>query len=267
MSLPATVAQKLETPKDGPTVTAILTTVIISPYAELGRPRRKEPLKELYISAPYNLCVNTHGGSLYVFESSKCRGAKSRSTPIQISKSFADQCLHNFQTRKQILHDLYLIFGKQPPRSSNPDPDSDEKDGPESPCTAHGKSRIAIYLKANKAQIREGQYLAVTLGNDTVHVYNDYAPMYYKLKQLCDDDDSKSYYTRYTVDPNVDSDEEELIDEKALGWVGYNMIDVMILEAHISGYRDVVGASVASNSQLNFIKKYGFDIAETGEFN
>lgn len=222
MSLPTTVPPKLDTSTSVPdasnqhTLMATLTTVIISPYAGIGRAHRKEDLKELYIPSPYNLCVNKHDGNLYVFESSKCRGAKSRSTSIRIPKSYADRCRKHLEDQRLILNDLYVMFDEQPPRSSKPDQECDDKDEPESPRIADGKNRIAIYVKANKAQIREGQYLGVVLGHDTVHVYNDYAPMYHKLKKLCDDDDSKFYYTRYTVDPNVDSDEEELMDEKAL---------------------------------------------------
>lgn len=42
--------------------------------------------------------------------------------------------------------------------------------------------------------------------------------MYQGLKKICDNDDSELYYTRYTVDPNVDLDEDEegLVDEEAL---------------------------------------------------
>lgn len=175
-------------------ITAIYTTVIISPYAMLGRAYMKENLKEIWIPEPYNLCVNNHQDNLHVFHSSKCRGAKSRSTSIQIPKSFADLCLQNCQSKEAIRKHLYRVFNEEPPEPTL--------------HIDHGEAVHRRYIKAHPGQLKSDQWVGVIEDEDKVHIYNNYQDA---VKDLRVKAKGQNYYVsdQHVPGDNDDPDEPE----------------------------------------------------------
>ena len=74
---------------------AVVGVVQTQPYAAIGRIHMNVAVKEMYIGEPYNLCINRGdtGQSLNVFHCEKSRLDPDTSTTVEVSKSWADQCL------------------------------------------------------------------------------------------------------------------------------------------------------------------------------
>ena len=178
------------------TVTAICSTVVISPYAALARAYMTEEIQELWLPAPYNLRLNVSGHSLNIFASSQSRGRLKASKPIQVSKAFADQCQSHLATKTALEDQLYTLLGQDRPTEHLTPPHLER-------CEAVYRQ----YLKEYRGQIQYGQHVTVIDGENIVRIYDTYEEAVAETHKraagrqwLC---------TEHEKNPNEDSDEEE----------------------------------------------------------
>lgn len=175
-------------------ITATTSVVVISD--DPIRPSSRE-IQELWIPAPYNMCLNLHCDSLNILPNqTKIRGRRKLSKQVQVLRSFADECQKYLTSQNIIKDQLYIVLEQERPKIW------------ECPHLERCEKVYKQYVKDHPNKIKFGKYVTVIDGENIVRIYNNYQDAMEEADRIAPG--QNLLCTEHEKDPNEDSDDDPM---------------------------------------------------------